>query len=106
MKKLMPALLLFGVVSVAAAAAAIEVITLATAYQDGWEVELYNSGAQCSGGQLGGAKFPEGERHRYVRGCWSPGDSDSAITIKFVDGSRMTLTRRQLVPRARSGPML
>jgi hypothetical protein len=101
MKKLSLLLLLSGLASIGVAA---DSGTLATAYQDGYEIELYNSGPECPAGYLGGAKFPEGARRQYILGCWVV--RDAAVQIRFDDGTRLTLTRRQLVPRARSSQML
>jgi hypothetical protein len=86
------------------AAATEEVTTLATAYQNGMEIELYASRAACPQGFLRGAKFPEGVRDQYTMGCWKT--SDNIVTIQFSDGTTTTLTRRQLIPKARSGQTL
>jgi hypothetical protein len=85
-------------------AAAEQSIVMATAFERGWEIEFYSVGADCPEGLLSGSKFPEGERHKYVMGCWVY--KGETVTISFKAHTTFTINRRQLIPRARSEPML
>jgi hypothetical protein len=90
--------------SLFAAGVAADATTLASAYERGWEIEFYDVGADCPKGLLSGSKFPEGERHKYVMGCWVY--KDSLVTISFKDRTTSKISRQQLIPRLHSRPML